>query len=247
MPHTKSFESTDLTKEQLIKLIGMYLGEVLAHYGMWFAETSRRIGVNDALEMDSNNISKFFPSIGARLYPLFGIPVKDGLPVALLNMSREELLICIGEIAKTWLTGDGLWFQEVERSKGMAEAKLINDSCWSLFAKMEAHKIKRFLDLPGANGLDVLEAALKLRIYSVINAHSLKRDDNGDLIFTMTECRVQSARRRKDLDHYPCKSAGLVEYSDFAHAIDPRIKVECVWCPPDRVPETEFCSWRFSI
>lgn len=247
MPDVKSFETTDLSKDQLIKLIGLYVGEVLAHYGMWFAETSRRVGVENTLDMESRAIEKFFSSIGARLYPLFGIPIKDGLPVALLNKSREELLICIGEIAKTWLTGDGLWFQEVESQKGMSEAKSINDSCWSLFAKMEAFKIKKFLDLPDFGGLKALDAALKLRIYSTINAHSSRWDDNGSLIFSMTECRVQSARRRKELNHYPCKSAGLIEYSDFAKAIDPRIKVECVWCPPDRVPETEFCSWCFTI
>ncbi len=247
MPHGKSFEANDLTNEQLIQLIGLYLGEVLAHYGLWFAETARNVGAPNALEMESKAIDKFFPSIGARLYPLFGIPTKDGLPLALLNKSREELLICIGEIAKTWVTGDGLWFQEVENVKGMTEAKAINDSCWSLFAKMEAFKIKKFLGLPDNGGLEALEAALPLRIYSTINANNSKRDETGALIFTMNECRVQSARRRKGLENYPCKSAGLIEYAEFAHAIDPKIKVECVKCPPDCVSETEFCAWRFSV
>lgn len=247
MPHDKSFEATDLTKEQLIELIGLYLGEVLTHYGMWFAQTAQRIGPSDALKMESNTVDKFFHSIGARLYPLFGIPTKDGLPVALLNKSREELLICIGEIAKTWLTGDGLWFQEVEKEKGMVEAKAVNDCCWSLFSKMEAFKIKKFLGLPDNGGLKALESALPLRIYSTINAHASKWDEDGSFIFSMMECRVQSARRRKGMDHYPCKSAGLIEYTEFAHAIDPKIKVECLWCPPDCVPETEFCAWKFSV
>ena len=247
MPHTKSFEASDLSKEQLIELIGLYSGEVLAHYGMWLAETARRIGPQNALQVEAKAVEKFFASVGARLYPLFGIPVKDGLPVALLNKSREELLICIGEIAKTWLASDGLWFQEVETEKGMIEAKTINDTCWSLFAKMEAFKIKRFLDLPDQGGLEGLEAALRFRIYSTINAHSSRWDEDGSLIFRMTECRVQSARRRKGLENYSCKSAGLIEYGDFAKAIDPKIKVECIWCPPDRTPDTEFCAWKFSI
>ncbi len=247
MPHGKSFEAADLTNEQLIQLIGLYLGEVLAHYGMWFAETSRRLGPTDALKMESEAIDKFFPSIGARLYPLFGIPNRDGLPIALLNKSREELLICIGEIAKTWLTGDGLWFQEVEREHGMTEAKAINDSCWSMFARMEAFKIRKFLGLPHEGGLKALEKALPLRIYSTINSNSASWDESGSLVFAMNECRVQAARRRRGLDHYPCKSAGLIEYSEFAHAIDPKIKVECLKCPPDELVGAEYCAWKFSI
>ncbi|MFW5855438.1 MAG: DUF6125 family protein, partial [Thermodesulfobacteriota bacterium] len=46
---------------------------------------------------------------------------------------------------------------------------------------------------------------------------------------------------------YPCKSAGLVEYSYFAAGIDPRIRTECIGCPPDPHPEDWFCAWRFTM
>ena len=52
----------------------------------------------------------------------------------------------------------------------------------------------------------------------------------------MNNCRVQSARKRKGLDDYPCKSGGLVEYTSFVEAIDPRIKTECIGCSPDAHP-----------
>jgi hypothetical protein len=112
---------------------------------------------------------------------------------------------------------------------------------------VEAFKIRQYLELGEAGGLEALEKALKLRIYASINAHSVSWSDDGALLFTMTECRVQSAPSRKDLEHYPCKTAGIVEYTHFAKGIDPRIKTECVWCPPDRVPDEEFCTWRFSL
>ena len=63
----------------------------------------------------------------------------------------------------------------------------------------------------------------------------------------MNDCRVQSARKRKGLDDYPCKSGGLIEYTTFAESIDPRIKTECIGCPPDPHPDEWFCAWRFSI
>jgi hypothetical protein len=63
----------------------------------------------------------------------------------------------------------------------------------------------------------------------------------------MNDCRVQSARKRKGLDDYPCKSAGIIEYSTFAAAIDTRIKTECIGCPPDKHPDEWYCAWKFSI
>ena len=67
----------------------------------------------------------------------------------------------------------------------------------------------------------------------------------ANIYFQMNDCRVQSARKRKGLDDYPCKSGGLVEYTYFARSIDERIKTECIGCPPDDHPEDWFCAWRF--
>ena len=39
----------------------------------------------------------------------------------------------------------------------------------------------------------------------------------------------------------------MVEYKTFAEAIDPRIKTECIACPPDPHPEEYYCAWRFYI
>jgi hypothetical protein len=44
-----------------------------------------------------------------------------------------------------------------------------------------------------------------------------------------------------------CKEVGIVEYSEFARAIDPRIETPCVACPPDPHPDEYWCAWEFSI
>ncbi len=84
-------------------------------------------------------------------------------------------------------------------------------------------------------------------MYSLINRQSIVDESPESFVFQMNECRVQVARKRKNLDDYPCKSGGSVEYAYFARAIDPRIKTECIGCPPDAHPEEWFCAWRFSI
>jgi len=135
----------------------------------------------------------------------------------------------------------------VEFSNGMAAAKHCNDAAWEQFSPLEAWSIKRLLNLPEQPGLEGLKQALQYRLYAFLNKQSITDETENSFVFRMNDCRVQSARKRKGLDDYPCKSAGIIEYSTFAEAIDSRIKTECLGCPPDVHPEEWYCAWRFSI
>ncbi len=173
--------------------------------------------------------------------------MKDGIPGPMLNMSRESLNELLNSVAVNWLANDGVWFQAVEFESGMNDAKRCNDSCWANFSPFEAWSIKKFIELPENPGLEGLKKALQFRLYATINEQSITEETPDGFTFQMNKCRVQSARIRKGLDDYPCKSAGLVEYPYFARAIDKRIKTECLGCPPDEHPDEWFCAWRFSI
>ncbi len=91
-----------------------------------------------------------------------------------------------------------------------------------------------------------LAKALQYRLYARVNEQRMVWGNDGALCYEMVACRVQQARRRKNLPDFPCKPVGIVEYSQFAQTIDPRIRVECVACPPDPVGN-KFCSWRFTL
>lgn len=164
-----------------------------------------------------------------------------------MGMKEEKLEDLMGAVAKNWLVNDGVWFQAVEFDNGMNDAKRCNDSCWAQFSPYEAFAVKKFLKLDDRSGLDGLKKALNFRMYSLINEQSIVDEGPQSFVFQMNDCRVQSARKRKKLDDYPCKSAGLVEYEYFAKAFDKRIETECMGCPPDGHPEEWFCAWRFSL
>ena len=237
----------DLNQEQTAGLVMDVMHRTIIHYALWFNEIRPQLGMEKALDALSVASKK---SIGIqlnRLSRILGFEMQDGIPTPLLNMDKKDLLELLDGAAINWLANDGVWFQSVEFTSGMNDAKRCNDSCWAHFSPFEAWAVRRFLSLGDHCGLEGLKKALSFRVYARINVQSFEDDGSDAFIFRMNECRVQAARKSKQLPDYPCKSAGLVEYSYFARAIDPRIQTECIGCPPDAHPDDWYCAWRFSI
>jgi len=149
--------------------------------------------------------------------------------------------------ARNWLAHDGCWFQSCEFKWDLAMAKAVNDATWERFAKVEAARILAFLGREPGGGLEALEEALGFRLYASVNRQDVVQRTPTSFVFRMRECRVQAARERKGMQPYPCKSGGTAEYTNFARAIDSRIRTRCVGCPPDPHPAEWFCAWEFCL
>lgn len=166
----------------------------------------------------------------------------------LQSLTKEELIRLIEDYSKNWLAMDGVWFQSVERKRGMDEAMYHDAEAWRQFTVIEAKRIKEFLGLPEHAGLEGLARALQLRFYANLNeAEIIFGQDKKDLIYRTKECRVQRARERKGMEFHPCKPVGEIEYAGFARTIDPRIACTCISCFPDVTDPTCCCAWRFWI
>ena len=237
----------NLSKEESVHIIIDFMHRSMMHHAMWFAEVQKHLGKEKALQA-LNEVCKISYDVQLkRISKTLGIEVKEGLPSPLLDLPEEKLASLRENTAANWLANDGIWFQAVEFSSGMTAAKHCNDACWEQFSPLEAWSVKRLLNLPEQPGLEGLKQALQFRLYAFINKQSITDETESSFIFRMNDCRVQSARKRKGLDDYPCKSAGIIEYTTFAEAIDTRIKTESIGCPPDAHPEEWFCVWRFYI
>ena len=237
----------DMNQEGIARFILDIIHRSILHYGLWFTEVRHQMGTARALGILKTAYERSLDIQLNRLSKVFGFELKDGLPRAMLEMDRGELKKLLDGFCANWLANDGVWFQAVEFKDGMNDAKRCNDSVWGQFSPIEAWSIKRFLNLPERPGLSGLKKALNFRIYAQINTQSTVDDGPDSIIFRMNECRVQSARKRKGLDDYPCKSAGLVEYTYFARSIDDRIETVCIGCPPDAHPDGWYCAWRFTL
>jgi hypothetical protein len=179
------------------------------------------------------------------------IPAKsvhlDGGVRLLYDLTKEELIDIVVDDAKNWLAHDGLWFQAVEKVHGMEAAIDADREAWRSFTVIEAKRIMARLRLEPGGGIPALVECLKHRLYARLNLQESLEVTEDRALFRMVDCRVQSARKRKGLPDFPCKSVGVVEYAEFARTVDPRIETRCLACPPDPHPEFYYCAWEFTL
>jgi hypothetical protein len=171
----------------------------------------------------------------------------DVAAASLRALDKEALIRIVLDDAKNWLAHDGLWFQAIEKTHGMAVAIEADQAAWEKFTVVEARRIMNRLGLRPGGGIPALLTCLDHRLYARLNIQEATEVTDTRAVFTMRDCRVQSARKRKGLPDFPCKSVGLVEYKEFARAVDPRIRTRCVACPPDEHPADSACTWEFTL
>ncbi len=164
----------------------------------------------------------------------------------LQSLSKEKLIRLIEDYSKNWLAMDGVWFQSVERMRGIDEAMYHDGEAWKRYTVIEGKRIKAFLELPEHPGLEGLALALQFRFYANLNEADLLWDEEKTtLVYRTRECRVQRARERKGMPFHPCKPVGEIEYAGFARAIDERIACQCISCFPDVTDPSCCCAWKF--
>ena len=117
---------------------------------------------------------------------------------------------------------------------------------WRRYTEIEAGRIKKFLGLAPRPGVEGLRKALSLRFYANLNEVDIETGEHT-LIYTVRDCRVQSARTRKGMPLHPCKSVGIIEYSGFAKVIDDRFSCRCLSCYPDVADNSCSCKWLFTL
>lgn len=243
----KETDHAEMEQEQTARLTMDFIHRLIMHHGMWYARVEQHLGPESAREVMKNVLERSSGIQMKKLAKTLGFDIQRNIPDPLLRLSPGELEKLKETIAVNWLANDGVWFQAVEFSRDMGLAKKCNDDCWSHFSPFEAWSIMQLLDLPEHSGLEGLKTALQYRLYAAINKQSISDETETGFVFRMNDCRVQSARKRKGLPDYPCKSAGIVEYTTFAETIDPRIKTRCIACPPDPHPDDWFCAWEFHM
>ncbi|MCK5682543.1 hypothetical protein KAJ27_00415 [bacterium] len=163
------------------------------------------------------------------------------------ELNKEQLIELCKMFAKNWIAHDGCWFLALEKKYDMDTAIEVDIEAWRNFTVIEAKKIMRFLGLEKKSGVSGLKQALAFRLYSSLNEDEIIEENGNTVLYKVKTCRVQAARRRKNLSDFPCKQVGVVEYGYFAKTIDESFETECISCPPEITDNDYYCIWKFTL
>jgi hypothetical protein len=140
---------------------------------------------------------------------------------------------------------DAYWFLTVERLHGLEAAVRANEEVWDELGGKTAREIKRRFKV-GEKGLRGFVRALGYFPWTTIGGYEISEEE-GKVALRVPACPPQVARKKLGLGEFPCKRMHALDFEAFAREIDGRIRVRCVYAPPDPHPDGNFCEWEFTI
>lgn len=162
------------------------------------------------------------------------------------TLDHDQLKELVGSLLWQLRLTDAFWFIYTEKRFGLPVAEELNADVWARVGGLAARDIvKRFRIKE--KGLDGFLKAFGYFSWTMMVDYQLERISHNELILSVPSCPPQEARKKHGLGEYKCKEMHFREFSGFAREVDQRIRVECVFAPPDPRPKGIYCRWRFSL
>lgn len=161
-----------------------------------------------------------------------------------LELEENEKDEYINFLLRQYRLVDAFWFLSVEDKFGLDAAVELNEKVWEEMAGRSAREIKERFKIE-EKGLEGFIKALKYFPWSIIVGYEIE-ERSDRIVLRVPYCPPQEARLKSGKGVFPCKEMHRKEFKFFAKEIDERIKVECVFAPPDERRDV-WCEWEFRL
>ncbi len=160
------------------------------------------------------------------------------------ELSKEDLVNYLEFLLHNYRVMDAFWFLNIENRHSLDEACKINELVWGKVGSLAARDIKKRFG-PFEPSLEGFIRAFQLFPWTIMVDYNMELKGD-ELYLEVPCCPAQEGRLRHGLGEYPCKAMHIAEITEFARELDPAIKVENLFAPPDPHPEDMHCRWRIT-